>query len=265
MSDAPLPTAPVNAVQATELVYRQFATSKQACIWGDKSPTYFDRLIFLHKRFPGARFLIIWRSPLGFCRSIVRAAPGDRWFRRRGTLERSLLGFRQMKLQADYLVACGVPVHQVHYEELTRDPEPVLRGICDFLGISFDPRMLSLSDADRSAIMEGQHHSKVKSDRIVSTSEVREVLPPAWRGKIERYIRLWKRQSGAAWPVFPAHIEEGALPSAFERLRDRVLYRLFRWFDSLVLLIYSFTPLPILHNYRERKRQREIQAQAPGV
>jgi hypothetical protein len=257
-----LPSAPINCVKATEQVYRQYAAAKQACIWGDKSPTYFDKLLALHRQFPNARFLIIWRSPLGFCRSIVRAAPGDDYFRRRGTLERVLLGYRQMKLQADELIRRGVPLHQVHYEELTTEPEAVLKGICNFLGVSFEPRMLSLKDADRSAIMDGQHHSKVKSDQIVSASDAQEVLPPEWKGKIERYIRLWKTQSGDSWPVYPVRIAEGPLPSFLELLRDKVLFRLFRWFDALVLIIYSVAPISILHNYRERKRQREMETQA---
>lgn len=265
MQEFSLPTAPADAYEATGLVYRQFAAAKQACIWGDKSPTYFDELLFLHKHFPNARFLIIWRSPLGFFRSIVRAAPGDDWFRRRGTLERSLLGYRRMKLQADELIRRGVPVHQVHYEELTREPEPVLRSICSFLGLSFEPRMLSLADADRSAIMEGQHHSKVKGDRIVSTTEVQEVLSPQWKSKIERYLRLWKQQSSGSWPVYPQQIAEGPLPSSFEQLRDKVLYRLFRSFDSVVLIIYSFAPISILHNYRELKRRRDVKAQASST
>ncbi len=265
LSPATLPAAPHSSIEATTLVYRQFASSRGAIIWGDKSPTYFDELLRLAQDFPQARFLIIWRNPLGFSRSIINAAAAADgvWFRRPGTLHRALFGSRQMYRHAAELKRRGRLVHEVHFEALTANPEPVLRGICRFLEIEFVPQMLSLKDADRSAIMEGKHHQMVKSEKIAAGAERPEVLPPAWKAKIERYIRLWKRQTDGAWPLYPAQPPAGGdLPTPSEQLKDRVLYRLLRWSDSLVLFLYSVAPIHMLQNYRARKKQRALQAES---
>jgi hypothetical protein len=264
-SPSDLPASPRSAIEATNLVYREFAAAKDAVIWGDKSPTYRDELLHLAGDFPNARFLIIWRNPLGFSRSIVNAAASvdGLYFRRPGILNRSLFGYREMYRQVLELKRRGRLLHEVHFEALTANPEPVLRGICEFLGIDFVPQMLSLKDADRSAIMEGKHHQMVKSGRIAAGADRPEVLRPEWKAKIERYIRLWKRESGGAWPVHPAQPPGGEdLPGAWEQLKDRVLYRAFRWSDWLVLFLYSFIPIQMLQNYRARKKERARQAES---
>src|SRR5262249_5745243 len=141
-----------NAAEATRAVYRLFASQKGAAVWGEKSPTYYIELVKLSRQFPDARFLIIWRSPLGFLDSMFRASETSIWFRKRGMPLRALLGMRSMKRQRDELVRRGVPVHEVHYEDITSDPEPLMRGICAFLKIPFDARMCSLEGADRSSV-----------------------------------------------------------------------------------------------------------------
>jgi hypothetical protein len=263
-SPADLPASPRNAMEATNLVYRQFAAARDAVIWGDKSPTYRDELLRLAEDFPSARFLIIWRNPLGFSRSIVNAAASidGLYFRRPGILNRSLFGYREMYRQTRELKRRGRLLHEVHFEALVSNPESVLRGVCEFLEIDFVPQMLSLKDADRSAIMGGKHHQMVKSEKIAPGAERPEVLPAEWKAKIERYIRLWKRESGGAWPVYPGETPDGEdLPSGGEQLKDRILYRAFRWSDWLVLFLYSFIPIHMLQNYRARKMERARQAE----
>jgi hypothetical protein len=264
-SHADLPASPRSAIEATNLVYRQFAAARDAVIWGDKSPTYRDELLHLAADFPSARFLIVWRNPLDFSRSIVNAAASidGLYFRRPGTLNRSLFGYREMYRQTLELKRRGRLLHEVHFEALTTNPEPVLRGICEFLEIDFAPQMLSLKDADRSAIMDGKHHQMVKSEKIAAGIQRPEVLPPEWKAKTERYIRLWKRESGGVWPVHPAETPAGGeLPSALEQLKDRILYRVFRWSDWLILFVYSFVPIHMLQSYRARKKERARQAES---
>ena len=47
-------------------------------------------------------------------------------------------------------------------EEMIKDPTQTLSGVCDFLGIPFDPQMASLEGGDRSAIYEADHHAGVR-------------------------------------------------------------------------------------------------------
>jgi Sulfotransferase family len=64
-------------------VHTEFAKRKGATIWGDKSPNYYDRLRYLAGIFPQAKFIIVWRDPLGTANSIARAAAtGNHYFNR---------------------------------------------------------------------------------------------------------------------------------------------------------------------------------------
>jgi len=243
-------------ISATRAIYRQFASRKGARIWGDKSPTYYVELLRLARTFPEARFLIIWRGPEGILSSIQRAAEKSHWFRKRGMSLRALLGCREMKRQCDELRRRGFPVHEIHYEELVRDPEPVLRSICDYLGIGFDPAMLSLASADRSAIADGEHHSMVRSERVIADGQKADALTPAMRAKARRYANLWRGQSGGEWPRYPQSADNAAgPPGLMERAFDRVLYRFYRAFDRQVLLLYSVAPIAMLQRYRDWKRR----------
>jgi len=253
---------------ATELAYREHAGD---AIWGCKSPTYYDAIEKLARDFPAARFIVIYRNPADICRSIVRAGRKASWFSRSGMTLRALLGYAEMKKGADRVAAQGAPVHLLQYEELVRQPESVLRGICEFLQIPFDSRMVSLENAERSAIYEAEHHAMVKSKQIRAMGPREEVLPAALKRKIARYTHLWREEYDGAWP---AHAETDSAsagnPGWLERFSDSMLYRTYRIFDEAVLLLYCFAPLGLLRLYRERKGNAEMpkqseRAPAPGA
>jgi hypothetical protein len=246
---------------ATAAAYREFAVSRGADVWGEKSPNWFDRLSSVAKDFPDARFIAIWRNPADICRSVARAVVQDEWFDKRGMMLRCLLGCEAYKVECDRLLAKGVPLHQIRYDDLVRDPEATMRGICQFLDIPFDPRMATLEGADRSTIDQAPQHELVRSNQIVANKERKEVLSPELKLKIERYMRLWKKKYGEGWLLLQGrNLEPGNLPGAWEQFKDRALYRLFRKFDSMVVMIYSFAPLWLLKAYRASKRNPDVAA-----
>jgi len=235
---------------AMEVVGRAYAGS---AMWGCKSPSYYDRLEELADMFPQARFIIIWRDPAGTCRSIARAAKKSGWFNKNGILVRALLGNREMKRGCDALLARGCCVHQMQYEELVRDPASNMQAVCDFLGIVFDTKMLSLEGADRSAIFEAEHHSMVKTGKIVVQAARPEVLPAPVLRKIERYVNYWKRESGGKWPLYPKSTEIQEEPSALELARDAAAFKYFRTWDGFVGNVFSVAPMSMLNAYRKLK------------
>lgn len=248
---------------ATELAYREYAGD---AIWGCKSPSYHDAMEQLARDFPGARFIVIYRNPADVCRSIVRAARKASWFSRSGMILRALLGYAEMKKGADRLAEQGGQVHLLQYEELVREPESVLKGICEFLQIPFDPRMVSLENAERSAIYEADHHAMVKGKKIRPTGPREEVLSPALKKKIERYTHLWREEYAGAWPAYgEPDVSAAGNPTWLERLSDFLLYRSYRVFDQAVLLLYCFAPLALLRMYREMKRPPEVAKQGERV
>jgi len=236
-----------------EAVYKHYAKQKKgATIWGSKSPTYHDSISRLSKTFPNARFVIIWRDLRSTCRSIIEASPGNLFFSRPGMLLRAILGYREIKKQCDSMVERGVPLHQIYYEDLVRDPNATMIELCEFLQIPFDPKMVCLEGADRSAIQEGPHHSLVKSQEIVASRNTPAGLPPEIKSKIDRYLHLWREQFQGTWPLYPESLEEvSANPSAWERLRDRIAYKVLSTYHHTIPVVFSFVPFFIWRKYRK--------------
>lgn len=244
---------------ATELACRAYASGKQASIWGDKSPTYSGRGDRLARLFPEARFLFIWRDPADICSSIARAGRSERWFRRTGMLNRALFACESVKKDYDLLARNGVAIHQLTYQELVGNTAAAMRGICEFLGVSYDPRMASLDGADRSAIYPGEHHDLVKGKDIRAARNRSEVLSPAIVSKLARYKNLWAARYGADWPLAPRAGDSAfGKPGLVERLADRVACTAYRLRDSAVMIVYCFAPLSLLAAYRNVRNTHAI-------
>jgi hypothetical protein len=240
---------------ATEAAYRSYAQAKGAVIWGEKSPNWCDDVSSVARDFPAARFIVIWRSPLSIARSIARAAEQEPFFQKRGTMLRALLGCERLKRECDRLLQAGVPLHQLRYEDMVRNPEGSMQAICDFLQIPFDPRMATLEGANRSTIDSGAQHEMVMGGQIVSKRDSKEVLPSETKEKILRYLRLWQDRYGDNWLLLKGWaVEPGDRPGSWERFRDELLYRLLRALDFAVVAIYAYSPLWLLRAYRAGKR-----------
>jgi hypothetical protein len=233
-------------------VWREYAGD--AAIIGEKSPDYFDSLQMIAREFPGARFIIIWRSPADICRSIIHARKGSSFFSKPGIAHRAIIGSHRMKQECDALLRLNVPVYQIQYEEMVADATKAMSGVCEFLNIPFDARMCSLEGSDRSAIYEGSHHELVKQKKIVSSKKREEVLPPQLRKKIERYVAYWKKQYAGEWPRYPeSQPSVSGFPGSMERFFDEALFRGLRVLDGFTAFVYCYAPFSWLEKYRAFK------------
>lgn len=231
--------------------HQAYAARKGAKIWGDKSPHYYDQLNFLAETFPGARFIIVWRDLFKTTDSIVRAASsGSSYFSKAGMPLRAIVGYERLKRESDALVAKGVPVCQVNYEELVRDPAAVMQGVCRFVGIPYSAALSTIEGADRTATHAGEHHRLLRGTKIVNESRP-EGLSPALREKVGRY-HAWYRHLYGNWPPYP-QATSGRFPSLWRMLLDRVGYRFFRFVDALNELIFCVAPLWLLARYRQAR------------
>ena len=249
---------------AFEAVYKEYARRKGAYFWGDKSPNYYDCMNDLAREFPGSRFIVVWRNPADTCRSMLRAAAsGSSYFRKKGMTHRALLGYHKFRVEYDKLMARGVPTYAIDYERLTSDPAGVMRGICGFLGIPFDPKVSSLEGADRSALYGGEHHAFIRGERIVARTERLESLSVHLKRKIARYVTLWHGLREDGWPAFHDPLDGNAgKPGAFEKAFDQLLYRCLRTLDLFTVWVYSFAPLETLQEYRALKAALNSSRQA---
>lgn len=225
-------------------MFRAWAARKNAVIMGGKSPSYHLWLPQLARLFPEADFIILWRNPLDSCRSAVQAGRQNRFFRSDGILLRMLFGGMEMAKGVKKLRAAGRRVHELTFAELVANPEAALRGICAFLGVEFDSRMLDLQSADNSMVPPGEHHVPVRSGAVQKNRERPEVLPEAFVAKGRRYLALWREQTGdlAFQRTLPADAGISP-PGRFEQMLDRLTYR--HWLARVALKRTLLRRLPL--------------------
>jgi Sulfotransferase family len=251
---APLQEAGRNFREAFEFTHKEHARRKGADIWGDKSPDLHDRMVPLAKDFPGARFIVVWRRPEGTIASMqAAAAKGARFFQKRGMTLRGLIGNAVLRRQCDRLIKLGVPLLEIDYEDLVADTDKVMRRVCAFLDIAFEPRVISLEGANRDSIHSGEHHSLLRGDKILSKPPATG-LPEKTQQKIHRHANHWSRWRDGRRPQ-PASTMDIATPAAglAERWGDYLLYRAFRGLDASKRLAFCWMPLNFVIRHRERK------------
>jgi len=248
--------------EATRTVYQAVARRKQATIWGEKTPHWYDDPLGKANKFPDARFIFLWRDLNAVIGSMARAANTHRFFRKPSLAKKAILGNERLREACDALKAQGRHVYEVNYEDLTSNTSEYMQQICQFLEIPFEPGVASLEGADRSAIAGGEleHHAMVQSDRIISQRKQAEVLSPAMRAKIGRYISRWKKRYGARWPKYPLESPKGFKPPGpVELWRDRITCRGFTYWDNAVTLSYAIAPIALARWWRTRNRQRGLE------
>lgn len=105
----------------------------------DKTPRYYFIIPELQKAFPAASFILLLRNPLAVLDSIGRTwVQGKLW---------KLAAYRHDLLLAPELLVSGRTLLAdrgivVRYEELIATPEPIVRSLCDRLGLEFRADML---------------------------------------------------------------------------------------------------------------------------
>lgn len=142
---------------------------------------------------PEARFIFLLRHPLSVARSRKELRPQD-----------------SEEVNLEQVLRYGNAVEQarqslegltVRYEELTADPEGVLRGVCSFIGVDWEPQMLDYGQFEHGGYKYGlgDRRDKIKSGRIQepaplpSPDEIPDVLSPlaeAW-GYSGQTLRTW--------------------------------------------------------------------------
>jgi tetratricopeptide (TPR) repeat protein len=138
----------------------------------DKMPMNWSEVPFIWRILPQARFIEIRRNAMDCCFSNY-----IHYFSRAHSSSFSLrhigCAYVDKVRMMDHLhsVAPGL-VHSIRYEELIENPEPILRGALDYLGLEWDPAVLKFYE----------------SDRIIRTPSVEQVQQPLNR----KGIGTWK-------------------------------------------------------------------------
>jgi hypothetical protein len=136
-------------------VFSEYAGQYGAERWGDKSPIYTMHVDVLAHAFPAAQFIHIIRDGRDVALSMQRTYRGSRFF-----YIDVYYGARSWKKRVLHASAAGARLGpsrylELRYEDLTANPETVIRDICEFLGEAYHPAMMHPS---REAVRH--HHSR---------------------------------------------------------------------------------------------------------
>jgi hypothetical protein len=127
---------------------------------------------------PDARFIYLLRHPVSTARSRHATRPRDS--EERNT--EMILRYANALEEARQRHPDGITVR---YEDLTAEPERVIRGVCDFLALKFEPAMLDYGSHDHGRFRPGlgDWKDKIKSGQIQAPEPLPsdDEVPPALR------------------------------------------------------------------------------------
>ena len=197
--DAGVATRLMEECEGQQLTTKQFYGLMQSWLGErvlvDKTPSYALDIEILRRAesdFAETRFIHLIRHPYGMIRSFINARLEQVFFRHQHNLERrelaELIWLLSQKNILEFLET--VPAErqlQVHFEQLVSDPEPVLRGICEFLGLEYVSEMARPYQDSSQRMTDGIHPlSKMLGDvKFHEHKQVDAAIADRWRQEIE--------------------------------------------------------------------------------
>ena len=142
-----LSEVPVDLKRPYQTVLEQWAARHGKKRWGEKTPGNLFYADIIHQMFPHARFIHLVRDPRAGVSSMMNTPffPKDIVF--------NAFSRHKFMTQGRAILEKYVPEEQrilMRYEDLVRDPEIVIRRLCDFLEEPFEPGMMTFyRESDR--------------------------------------------------------------------------------------------------------------------
>ena len=141
--------------QAIGTVYAVYAEEQGKPRWGDKTPMYMQNLRLLDRLFPDARFVHLIRDGRDAAVSFLAMPRGivtETWMHPHTHADFAAQWRIEVAAARRLGRRVGPRYLEVPYEDLVADVEPVLRRICGFAGLEYEPAMADYAgDVDVSA------------------------------------------------------------------------------------------------------------------
>jgi hypothetical protein len=149
--------SPFTVADGLRVFYRLYAAKFGKPRWGEKTPFYGRRMPAIEAVLPEAHFVHVIRDgrdvalslrPLWFSPGERIEAQAQNWLTKVSAIRANGKSCRH------YL--------EIRYEDLVLDTDPVLRRVCDFIALPYDPRMLSYHQSARDRLDEIGHEYRFK-------------------------------------------------------------------------------------------------------
>ena len=158
---------PFSIQEGFRLFYKIYASRFSKSRWGDKTPMYCRSLLKIQKLLPEAHFIHLIRDGRDVAVSLRK-----QWFSPGYDIATQAKYWRENILQAHAQGSQCPHYLEIFYEELIRNPENVLRQICDFINLDFHYSMLHYYDSAPQRLKEHLERHQANGDLLVS-QEVR--------------------------------------------------------------------------------------------
>jgi hypothetical protein len=114
----------------------------------EKSPCNIDILDELRYCWPGARFVVLLRHPRRVARSMLGSFPDY-------DLGAAIRRLTRVDEARQRLMSWSSDVLTVNYENLVAYPAPTSQRICEYLGVAYEPEMISYGRRDHGPYLYG--------------------------------------------------------------------------------------------------------------
>lgn len=158
----------------------------------DKMPLNFLYVGHILSALPGARIVCLRRHPMDTCLSNYRQlfALNFSYYNYHYDLSHTAEYYALFDdLMGHWRRVFSDRFHEVHYEELVADPEPIVRRLCDFVGVPFEEACLNFH----------------QSQAAVSTASAMQVREPLYASAVAR----WQRYGDQLKPAMDVLKREG--------------------------------------------------------
>jgi hypothetical protein len=157
---------PPNAADVIRAFYLTYAEREGKTRYGDKTPGYVQEMPRIQRVLPEARFVHIIRDGRDVSLSHLRMNWGPETYAESARLWRNRI--RKARKQAPKIEH----YMEIHFEDLVADTEGVLRRVCDFIELDFDPVMLDYHERAEGRLAE-KARELPRKNRPNQTAEAR--------------------------------------------------------------------------------------------
>ena len=186
--------------QIISYLYWAFAQKHNKVICGDKTPSFIRKLDLLLDIYPDAKLIHIVRDGRDVYLSLKKieepsaasiTVASFEWRIKLSLIRRAIMKYRDRTME-------------LRYEDLLCYPEKTLKGVCDFLGVSFETEMLSFHQTSEKFI--DQRHSDLIFNPI-DQSNIKKWVTSFSAYELRKYEFFSKNTLGRyGYPVTDSHV-----------------------------------------------------------
>lgn len=157
---------PFNVSEGYRAFYRLYAARQGKSRWGDKTPIYCLSLHDIRRVLPEARFVHIIRDGRDAALSLR-----EMWFSPGREIETQAAYWRECVLAARRAGLGRRDYVEVRYEDLIFNTSETLERVCDYVGLSFEPAMLSYYTRTPERLREHKGRSRADGTPLLTREE----------------------------------------------------------------------------------------------